>query len=54
MKPKQFDDWAVMPNLWGAAIGAPIDDENSAIRSALGPYLTCRISSRKTGRPNTG
>jgi hypothetical protein len=23
IKPKQFDDWLVIPNLWGAAIGRP-------------------------------
>jgi len=39
MRPKQLDDWAVVPNLWSAAIGAPSMMKTPAIRSALGPIF---------------
>jgi hypothetical protein len=48
MKPKQFDDWAVVPNLWGAAIGAPSMMKTPAIRSALGPMFELQDQLKKT------
>ena len=48
MKPKQFDDWEVTPNLWGAAIGAPSMMKTPAIRSALGPVFELQDQLKKT------
>ena len=47
MKPKQFDDWAVVPNLWGAAIGAPSMMKTPALRSALGPVFDLQDQLKK-------
>jgi hypothetical protein len=47
MKPKQFDDWAVVPNLWGAPIGAPSMMKTPAIRSALGPIFDLQDQLKK-------
>jgi hypothetical protein len=37
IRPKQHDDWAVTPNLWGAIIGRPSAMKSPAMRSALAP-----------------
>lgn len=47
MKPKRFDDWAVPPNLWGAAIGASSTMKTPAIRSALGPVFELQDQLKK-------
>jgi len=36
-RPKQRDDWTVVPNLWGAAIGRPGRLKSPAIASAMAP-----------------
>jgi len=48
MRPKQLDDWTVVPNLWGAAIGAPSMMKTPAIRSALGPVFDLQNQLKKT------
>jgi Protein of unknown function (DUF3987) len=35
IRPKQNDDWEVVPNLWGAIIGRPSAMKSPAMRSAL-------------------
>jgi Protein of unknown function (DUF3987) len=47
IKPKQFDDWEVVPNLWGALIGAPSSMKTPAMRSALGPLWNLQDQLRK-------
>ena len=47
MRPKQLDDWTVVPNLWGAAIGAPSMMKTPAIRSALGPVFDLQNQLKK-------
>jgi hypothetical protein len=37
IRPKQHDDWEVVPNLWGAIIGRPSAMKSPAMRSALAP-----------------
>jgi hypothetical protein len=36
-RPKQEDDWTIVPNLWGAAIGRPGSMKSPAISAALAP-----------------
>jgi Protein of unknown function (DUF3987) len=37
VRPKQHDDWEVVPNLWGAIIGRPSSMKSSAMKAALAP-----------------
>lgn len=37
MKPKQHDDWCVVPNLWGAIIGRPSAMKSPSMKEALKP-----------------
>jgi len=37
VKPKMFDDWAIVPNLWGGIVGLPSAKKSPAIGSALKP-----------------
>jgi len=37
IRPKQNDDWEVVPNLWGAIIGRPSAMKSPAMQAALGP-----------------
>lgn len=37
VRPKQHDNWALTPNVWGAVIGAPGRMKSPAISAALGP-----------------
>jgi hypothetical protein len=37
IRPKEHDDWEIVPNLWGAPIGPPSAMKTPAMRSALGP-----------------
>ena len=37
VKPKQHDDWLVVPNLWGMAIGRPGIQKSPALEEALRP-----------------
>ncbi|WP_375674024.1 YfjI family protein [Bartonella sp. AA18HLJMS] len=38
--PKQYDDWIVVPNLWGALIGQSSTYKTPAMKAALAP-ITC-------------
>lgn len=35
--PKQNDDWLIVPNLWGAIVGAPSAMKSPAMKAALAP-----------------
>ncbi|WP_322003342.1 DUF3987 domain-containing protein [Marinobacter alexandrii] len=37
IRPKQNDDWAITPNLWGAMIGGPSAMKSPAMKAALSP-----------------
>src|SRR6266851_3820533 len=37
IRPKRQDDWAVVPNLWGLAVGAPGSLKSPALAEALRP-----------------
>ena len=37
IRPKQNDDWEVVPNLWGAIIGRPSAMKSPAMQAALAP-----------------
>jgi len=37
IRPKRHDDWLVVPNLWGAAIGPPGIQKSPAVEEALRP-----------------
>ena len=39
VRPKQFDDWEVVPNLWGAIIGRPSAMKSPMMSSALAPIF---------------
>jgi hypothetical protein len=47
IRPKQNDDWEVVPNLWGAIIGRPSAMKSPAMRSALAPVYAIQDSIRK-------
>ncbi|UNF29577.1 DUF3987 domain-containing protein [Bartonella krasnovii] len=38
--PKQYDDWKIVPNLWGALIGQPSTMKTPTMQAALTP-ITC-------------
>lgn len=38
IRPKQHDDWRVVPNLWGAGVGSPSVKKSPAIAEALKPF----------------
>ncbi|MVT71067.1 DUF3987 domain-containing protein [Bradyrhizobium pachyrhizi] len=45
--PKQYDDWEVVPNLWGAIIGRPSAMKSPAIKAALAPIYAIQDDLRK-------
>lgn len=40
IRPKRFDDWTVIPNLWGALIGRPSLLKSPALKAAMQPVDT--------------
>jgi hypothetical protein len=44
VRPKQNDDWEVVPNLWGAIIGRPSAMKSPAMQAALSPIYATSIS----------
>ena len=45
--PKQFDDWIVVPNLWGALIGRPSTMKSPALSEAERPLKRLSITAQK-------
>lgn len=37
IKPKRFDDWGVVPNLWGVVVALPSAKKSPAISAAMKP-----------------
>lgn len=48
IRPKRRDDWLVVPNLWGAAVGRPGVMKTPALREVLQPLTRLEIRSQKT------
>lgn len=47
IRPKQHDDWLVVPNLWGAGIGRPSLMKSPAIQEPLKPLKRLEIEAKK-------
>ena len=47
VRPKQHDDWEIVPNLWGAIIGRPSTMKSSAMRSALAALYAIQDAERE-------
>jgi len=47
IRPKQLDDWTVVPNLWGAIIGPPSAMKSPAMDSALAPAFILQGEMRR-------
>gem|GEM_PF-415514 len=47
IRPKACDDWLVVPNLWGAAIGRPGVMKTPAIQEALKPLKKFELDAKK-------
>ncbi|MES2460015.1 MAG: DUF3987 domain-containing protein [Armatimonadota bacterium] len=47
IRPKRYDDWTVIPNLWGAIIGPPGVQKTPATAEALKPLHRLEVESRK-------
>ncbi len=47
IRPKQNDDWEVVPNLWGAIIGRPSAMKSPAMQAALAPVYAIQDELRK-------
>jgi len=48
IRPKQHDDWAVVPNLWGLVIGPPGIMKTPAVSEALRPLQRLVAEARET------
>lgn len=47
IRPKQKDDWLVVPNLWGALIGRPSETKTPALREALLPLKRLEVEAKR-------
>lgn len=47
IRPKQFDDWTIVPNLWGAIIGRPSAMKSPSMTAALAPVYALQDEARK-------
>jgi hypothetical protein len=47
IRPKQNDDWEVVPNLWGAIVGRPSAMKSPAMQAALAPVYALEDELRK-------
>ena len=43
IRPKQLDSWAVVPNLWGAVVGAPGAKKSPALTAAFTPLQNLEV-----------
>lgn len=46
IKPKQHDDWTVIPNLWGADIGGPSTMKTPSVNEVLKPLTRLVLAAR--------
>lgn len=47
VRPKQYDDWTIVPNLWGALIGPPSAMKSPAMQAALAPAFMLQDEMRE-------
>ncbi|KEQ13597.1 hypothetical protein GZ77_14865 [Endozoicomonas montiporae] len=47
VKPKQYDDWAIIPNLWGCCIGRPSQKKTPVIKAATHPLTRLEAEARE-------
>jgi hypothetical protein len=47
INPKQYDDWVVVPNLWGVAIASPSQLKSPAVESSLSHVKRLDIESKE-------
>jgi hypothetical protein len=47
IRPKQHDDWEIVPNLWGAIIGRPSAMKSPAMQAALAPIYSIQNDIRE-------
>jgi hypothetical protein len=47
VRPKQYDDWEVVPNLWGAIVGRPSAMKSPMMSAALAPVYSLQDALRK-------
>ena len=48
IRPKEHDDWEIVPNLWGAIVGRPSAMKTPAMQAALAPLYAIQNDLRKT------
>jgi hypothetical protein len=48
IRPKQNDDWEVVPNLWGAIVGRPSAMKSPSMKAALAPIYAMEDELRET------
>jgi len=46
--PKRHDDWSVVPNLWGAAVGPPGVMKTNALKEAMRPLERLAVKARES------
>ncbi|WP_422139535.1 YfjI family protein [Endozoicomonas sp. ALC020] len=46
VKPKQYDDWAIIPNLWGCCIGRPSQKKTPVIKDTTKPLTRLEAEAR--------
>jgi hypothetical protein len=47
IRPKRFDEWTVVPNLWGGVIGSPGELKTPAVQDALKPLSASKLRLRR-------
>jgi Protein of unknown function (DUF3987) len=47
IRPKRYDDWTIVPNLWGVLIGRPAMLKSPALSAALAPFRNVERKLRK-------
>jgi Protein of unknown function (DUF3987) len=52
IRPKEHDDWEIVPNLWGAIVGRPSAMKTPAMQAALAPLYAIQNDLRKTWEQN--
>lgn len=48
LQPKRFDDWKIMPNLWGMVVGRPGVKKSPALSQALAPLGRLGIAAKES------
>ncbi|WP_263081282.1 YfjI family protein [Endozoicomonas sp. Mp262] len=46
VQPKQFDDWTIIPNLWGCCIGRPSQKKTPVIKAVTKPLARLEVEAR--------